>query len=173
MRLDAGGRPSTKSPPGTSYSSPHAPRISESKQKASESIFLKPRKFHVFVFFFFSYRALVKMASSSSPATGNENCVSENDFSNIFQILRKLSLGHHIVRICPVNQLALPCTRISLAPVPRGALRSIRSRQVPEWLRTPTLAAQRFLQRAAGSGSGSEGASQRASQRFRHAWKHR
>ena len=38
-------------------------------------------------------------------------------------ILRKPTPSYHIVRSGRVEQLALPCTRIPLAPVPLGALR--------------------------------------------------
>ena len=65
------------------------------------------------------------MPRTSKHATGNKNRVSENKLSNIFQILRKPTPSYHIVRSGRVEQLALPCTRIPLAPVPLGALRDI------------------------------------------------
>ena len=63
------------------------------------------------------------MARTSKHATGNENRVSEYDWLNLLHFLRKPTPSCHTVRSGRVDQLALPCTRIPLAPVPLGALR--------------------------------------------------
>ena len=70
-----------------------------------------------------SYRPDIKMARTSRHVTGSKNRVSENELSNIFQILRKPSPSYHIFFSGRAGQLAPPCTRIPLALLILRALR--------------------------------------------------
>ena len=66
-----------------------------------------------------SYRPDIKMARTSRDVTGSKNLVSENELSNLFQILRKPTPMCHIVRSGRIEQLGAggkPSTRLPPGP---------------------------------------------------------